>query len=1153
MTLVPEFLSPILIWRGYIVKITNMNDGQLLETFVKSGSDAAFQSITERHLPLVLGTARRITGNDLLVEEIAQAVFILLARKARSLSSSTVLAGWLYRTTCFVAARSLRAEMRRKQREQEALAMHTQNEPDPAWKNITPQLDEALAKLNETDRNAVLLRYVEQQSVRDVASNLGLGEEAAKKRVARALEKLRHILSRRGVEIGAAALITGLAFEGAQAVANTTAVLKISATALAPSASSPLATQVLSAWRATKLKVGLGLTSGAVAVALLITQTARWEKEQTSSRDQTGSKTHTAQNSSGNSASRNASFPTTMQFGGQTIPVHAVRITVLDALTDKPVHAANVIHSLMWDSSGNPPVPLHTDREGVVTLPVPSWLPGDERMSQFQVFVSATNYAPREIMWLSSTGHVMGLVTNDYTVALEQGIAISGRVVDESGRPIFRAHVGASGSNYRGYSWSSDGTGKVTSAPVVRVEDFSTFDLNVDGQDACVTDRNGRFEMNHYPSDLNRLIVEVLGEDGARRRFRTPQGESLTADELTNVSFKELQNGSAKLILPRGVTIGGVVVDDKGNPVIGATVAEGTQWGNLKILSRTDTDYEGRFWFSNRPPREYILAAKADHHGSASTIVAAKAGMETLRLQLPPEVPLRCRVIDEQGQAIPDADVRLPDLNNVGLGLEWNGKTDASGRVSWPGAPTNEVALFFSTSTGRQQLVRLTATTNEQDVVLPDVSDSPGTVSVSGTVSDKITGAPVDKFTVKVCHDRSYNAPRGTAKTAEGSHGQFQLQTSQSEVAVGNYAYWCLLIEADGYEPMATRSYEYYEGDQQLAVQLTPGGTIEGIVLTPNGEPAAAAQCAVPVDGDTVTSSQPGNLLAREKKALVKSDAQGHFKVSKPLNAKYLVIFHDSGWAVQSITESSQQKEIHLQPWARIEGEVSSGESPVANDSVGIQNLRFNDPSNPICLLQTAMTDGGGHFVFEKVPAGEYQVAFEPGVWRRMGAEVVKTLQTAVQVSAGETNHLRLATTDGRSVVAKIELPQLPKPINWTDCLATLTRDIPAPTFPNRGNFVREDSYMSARRDYVNDPVVLRSLREAQTYIGSVTPDGSVTFQDVPPDNYILEVKVLSQDNAQRFSEYKAIASVRENVLIEPDKNETPEPARLGTFTLETR
>ena len=164
-----------------------MEDHQLLADYARTGSEAAFSLLVKRHVGFVHAVARRQLNDDALAADVAQAVFLLLARKAGSFGSRSVLVGWLFRTTRFVASRALRAEIRRQRREQQAVSMQELHSSDPHWNRLSPELDEAVARLGETDRNALLLRFAEGRNHREVGAALGLSEEAAKKRVNRAL------------------------------------------------------------------------------------------------------------------------------------------------------------------------------------------------------------------------------------------------------------------------------------------------------------------------------------------------------------------------------------------------------------------------------------------------------------------------------------------------------------------------------------------------------------------------------------------------------------------------------------------------------------------------------------------------------------------------------------------------------------------------------------------------------------------------------------------------------------------------------------------------------------------------------------------------------------------------------------------------------
>ena len=191
--------------------MTDVPDAELLEQFARNGSEVAFAALVERHLALVHSVALRHTTRPHQAQDITQAVFIILARKAGTLSRKTVLSGWLYHTARLTAANFRQAEMRRIRREQEAFMQSTLQESanDTAWREMSPQLDEAMAKLGMTERDALVLRYFQNKSMAEVGQSLGLQENAAQKRVGRALEKLRKFFAKRGV-VSTTAIIAGV-------------------------------------------------------------------------------------------------------------------------------------------------------------------------------------------------------------------------------------------------------------------------------------------------------------------------------------------------------------------------------------------------------------------------------------------------------------------------------------------------------------------------------------------------------------------------------------------------------------------------------------------------------------------------------------------------------------------------------------------------------------------------------------------------------------------------------------------------------------------------------------------------------------------------------------------------------------------------------
>ena len=196
-----------------------MNDDMaLVREYAASQSEQAFETLVSRHVNLVYSAALRQARDADLAQEITQAVFIILARKAGSLSPKTILSGWLYRTARFAAADALKIQRRRQLREQEALMEGVfQNESDSAWEQLSPLLDEAMARLRDKDRDAIVLRFFENKNLREVGAALGLEERAAQKRVARGLEKLRAFFVKRGVDSTTAGIAEKISVHSIQA------------------------------------------------------------------------------------------------------------------------------------------------------------------------------------------------------------------------------------------------------------------------------------------------------------------------------------------------------------------------------------------------------------------------------------------------------------------------------------------------------------------------------------------------------------------------------------------------------------------------------------------------------------------------------------------------------------------------------------------------------------------------------------------------------------------------------------------------------------------------------------------------------------------------------------------------------------------------
>lgn len=191
----------------------------LLAAYANQGSESAFRELVTRYLGLVYSSALRLVGGDThLAEDVAQTVFMHLAHNAQRFSGELRLGGWLHRETCNVALNLMRAERRRRVRERRAAEMKAlEGQSDDSFAEVAPVLDEAIDRLGEEERTAIILRFFEQYDFRSVGEVLGSSEDAARMRVNRAIEKLHVLLKQRGVTLSAAALGTALATEAVTA------------------------------------------------------------------------------------------------------------------------------------------------------------------------------------------------------------------------------------------------------------------------------------------------------------------------------------------------------------------------------------------------------------------------------------------------------------------------------------------------------------------------------------------------------------------------------------------------------------------------------------------------------------------------------------------------------------------------------------------------------------------------------------------------------------------------------------------------------------------------------------------------------------------------------------------------------------------------
>ncbi len=222
------------------------DDAQLLRAYAEHGDEAAFAELVNRYINLVWGAGFRVTGDADLAKDVTQTAFTELARASKRLSAEVSLSGWLYRVAYHTAAKLVRASVRRASRERQTMEMHSLNShqecDQPQIESLLPTLDEAITRLSHDDRQAIVLRFLRRKTLAEVGAALGVSDDAAQKRLARALDKLRDHFRRRGIAANSAVLGAALGTAASQAcptgLAGTVAASSLAAAGTAGTAAS---------------------------------------------------------------------------------------------------------------------------------------------------------------------------------------------------------------------------------------------------------------------------------------------------------------------------------------------------------------------------------------------------------------------------------------------------------------------------------------------------------------------------------------------------------------------------------------------------------------------------------------------------------------------------------------------------------------------------------------------------------------------------------------------------------------------------------------------------------------------------------------------------------------------------------------------------
>ncbi len=717
-----------------------------------------------------------------------------------------------------------------------------------------------------------------------------------------------------------------------------------------------------------------------------------------------------------------------------------------------PLANARVSSSLRGASGSSSGKKYTTDNTGMALVRFP-----DNGLEMLDVSAEHEDYSGRKMLWDLQGGDTL---PSSYTLKLGGEVKIGGLVVDNGDNPI----SGATVSLYRFWSGSDESPDKKGEQPA-----FSNQEQTTDDQ--------GHWQAKGVPPGL----LDHIGFNVKHPEF-VGTNITVTASAATE---RQLQDGTFKIVLFRGLDVHGHVVDENENAVSGATVWAGRKY--YRDRQQTQSDDQGRFSFHNVKDGDTLFSVMAQGHSPDNKTFNVHTNMSEIVFQLKAGSAIRAHVQDESGQPVADARVGLE--GNPGEpgydAYEFSANTDSQGNFSWDSAP-NEPMPFYIYHDGFEAKRGVKLAPDQDNTVTMH-----STRRLQGQVLDDTTDQPVTNFTVRTgtaSEDNSnvYGVIRDHNFSAVD--GRFTLNLDEES---DNAVY----VAAGGYADKVQKMPDAQNGTVQMVVRLKPAAGLSGVVLAPDGSPAPGVNVAV--SGDPMRSNiqlSNGRLLSYDSRSrIATTDADGKFNIPSVPDDGTVVAAGAPGFARAPLTEVRSSGIITLQLWGRIEGTLKiRGQPGVGKDL--LFNLSISGIGTDFNGYKST-TDEQGQFTMENVPPGEGEIvrliSTSPNSWSWSD-------RTPVTVKSGETTQVTLGD-NGATLVGRIQFNNLP-----TNDVALTYRGHLSGQMPQMPHF----NSPAESQAYFKTPEYQAMMRLHKNYAVEMNPDGSFDVEDVVPGTYSLNISV---------------------------------------------
>jgi len=699
-------------------------------------------------------------------------------------------------------------------------------------------------------------------------------------------------------------------------------------------------------------------------------------------------------------------------------------------------------------------------------------------------------------------------------VTLSPGLCYGGITKDEDGRPV-----------------PGTGIGIQLAGSQEAARTRSTLNL--------ITDARGRWETPLLPADLNSssLSLRVAHPDYV--------SDPLYGPATPTPPIENLRDGTATIVLKRGVDLSGVVLKPDGSPAIDAMVRQDRQREGAEY-TQTRTDDKGRFSFKHLRAGEVILTVQAHNCAPELKVLNVVPGMGPVDFHLSPGRLLRGRVVGQDGRPIEGASVSADAWRGCST-LNWRTKTDSQGCFEWEEAPA-DVVLCHAGKQGYMHARNLSLTVSDQEAVIT----LPPPLRIKGKVVDPESGKPVAKF-------------RAICGMDWGQEGQrYWLRRGDREQIFNDGAYemaftepcpsYLVRIEAEGYRPSISRRISDDEGEVTMDFALEKGVPLTGIVVGPDGKPLTGVNVALATPGAALYMEN-GRIHEYSGSPEVTTDADGKFTFPPEVENYKLVAVHDQGYGEVGGSDFGPGGQITLHPWGRIEGKLMVGSKLAPGEHVKAWRYQPRyDPNQPRLHFDLSdQTDKDGRFVLDRVPPGELQVArrVPVGQWGWIPSQA----ETLV-VEPGKTVEVTLGGK-GRPVIGQVIAPaggDIPIPPG-TEVKIRTKLDLPKPPLPDNWDQMDSKAQHQWNENWyktTEGKTYLQAHEEAQRtteYYGDiVNSDGTFRVEDIPAGNYVLEVELFRSPQNRQAGVIGTVS--HEFIIPEMPGGRSDEPLDLGKLEM---